>query len=107
MNFQIGPGLFKWELYFILTVLPLFFFLFYLCFSLWCRVWSSTADLFLVYVLCTMICKAFHAFLELSKRQGEKSNGLRQITVYWKEFLLCRRGSVCADTLREINKVAV
>lgn len=73
------------------------------------RVWSSTTNLFLFYVLCTMICKAFHAFLELSKLQGEReeSNGLRQITVYWKEFLLCRRGSVCADTLRDINKVAV
>ena len=71
----------------------------------------STSNLFLVYVLCTMICKAFHAFLELSKLQGGKNreggNGLRQITVYWKEFLLCRRGRVCADTFGEMNKVAV
>ena len=78
----------------------------------------STSNLFLIYVLCTMICKAFHAFLELSKLQGgekqkkkkkrrEGSNGLRQITVYWKEFLLCRRGCVCADTFGETNKVVV
>lgn len=33
----------------------------------------STSILFLIYVLCTMICKAFHAFLELSKLQGEKN----------------------------------
>lgn len=58
-----------------------------------------------------MICKAFHAFLELSKPKQKiergKYNGLRQITVYWKEFLLCSRGRVCADTFREMNKVAV
>lgn len=32
----------------------------------------STSNLFLIYVLCTVICKAFHAFLELSKLQGKK-----------------------------------
>lgn len=45
----------------------------------------SISNLSLIDVLCTMICKAFHAFLELSKlwgKEGEKkreeSNGLRQ-----------------------------
>lgn len=39
--------------------------------------------------------------------KGAGSNGSRQITVYWKELLLRSRGHVCADTFREINKVAV
>lgn len=59
----------------------------------------STSNLFLVYVLCTMICKAFHAFLELSKLEGETegSTGLRQITVYWKEC--CYAGEdACVQT---------
>lgn len=57
-----------------------------------------------------MICKAFHAFLELSKTSGsirEGNNGLRQITVYWKESFCYAGEDACADTSREMNKVAV
>lgn len=65
----------------------------------------STSNLFVLYVLYTMTCKAFHAFLELAIE--EERNGSRQITVYWIEFLLCRGGCACADTCREMNEVAV
>lgn len=41
----------------------------------------STSNLFVLY---TMTCKAFHAFLELATEK--ERNGSRQITVYGKEF---------------------
>lgn len=60
----------------------------------------STSNLFLIYVLCTMICKAFHAFLELLKYSRKKKRE-RKVMAWDESQYTGKRVFVMQERMRE------